>query len=81
MINVNDNLSYDRYIVGVFGSAGSFPVIFLFKYHMMHFWGILQKNKKKDNEIGIQLMNFSGRNTFFFISTSKIMSLQIVKKY
>ena len=28
MINVNDNLSYDRYIVGVFGSAGSFPVIF-----------------------------------------------------
>jgi len=37
MINVNDNLSYDRYIVGVFGSAGSFPVIFLFKYHMMHF--------------------------------------------
>lgn len=28
MINVSDNLSYDRYIVGVFGSAGSFPVIF-----------------------------------------------------
>ena len=40
-----------------------------------------QKKKKKASEIGIQLMNFSGRNTFFFISTCKIMSLQIVKKY
>lgn len=28
MISVNDNLSYNRYIVGIFGSAGSFPVIF-----------------------------------------------------
>ena len=74
MINVNDNLSYDRYIVGVFGSAGSFPVIF----YSSITWS---EKKKKASEIGIQLMNFSGRNTFFFISTCKIMSLQIVKKY
>lgn len=40
----------------------------------------LRHAAKKASEMGIQLMNFSGRNTFF-ISASKIISSHIVKRY